>query len=487
MLKIAPTSKAPALQPAPALASTLAAFVADLTPDSLPTAVVDDARWRLIDWLGNCLAGSRLPSSRAVMAVASQIGGRREASMLPSGRLLPATIAGWANAAVAHATDFDDFHGAASVHISSVAVPAAIAMSERQGADGRACLTAMVAGAEIGIRVNLAPAPQRFHARGLHGTGVVGPFAAAAIGARLLGLSSSEITNALGMAGSQSAGLMQGLIDGSWVKQLHPGWGVQAGLTVSLLAQRGFTGPTEVLEGRFGFYNALLHNDESPIRLEQVTNGLGSVWHLPETHFKPYPTGAWNQASIDATLALMKSSSLGVEQAERIDCYVPIPCIGLVCEPRELKVSPQTPYHIKFSLPFSVAIAAIRGHFGVDDLDQATLADRAVRDLATRVFCHPDPSLSIDRLAARVVITTSDGRQLESAVHTLRGGLDHPLTQTQIQDKFLANAEPTLGTGAARRLLATLEDIWGAPSIHATMALAAAGRAGRAMKRGTTG
>ena len=133
------------------------------------------------------------------------------------GSRLPAPLAGWVNGAVGHGADFDDMHGGAAVHISSVMVPAALAAAEAAGSSGSDCLLAMVVGGEIALRINTGAPPHQFHHRGLHGTGVAGPFAAAAIGSKVLGLSPGQTANALGMAGSRSSGLMQTLIDGTWL------------------------------------------------------------------------------------------------------------------------------------------------------------------------------------------------------------------------------------------------------------------------------
>ena len=435
-----------------------------LRPEDLPEAVIRDARWRLVDTLGVALAGSTMDYARIVGDVIGDLGGNEQASAIGFERRLPVTAAGFVNAAYAHGPDFDDTHSVAMVHIGCLAVPAALAMAERVGASGADMLTALVAGAEVGLRIGAA-APHRFHHRGYHATGVVGPFTAAVAGARLLGLDGGQTANAMGLAGSQASGLLQGLQDGSWVKRLHPAWTVQAGLMAALLAQRGFTGPVEVLEGRAGLFNVLLHSDPGPIDLESIAAGLGSVWLLPDTTFKPYTNGAWNHSSMDAAIGIMRRESVAYEAVERIDVTVPMECIPIVCEPREIKLHPATPYHMKFSLPYSVAILAVLGHTDVGDYTPEVHADPRIADLASRVHCHGDPAMTPENFPARVTLDTRDGRHFELDMPAQRGGPGNPMSAADHRSKFRSNARPVLGEERTEELLAAMESIWQAASV----------------------
>jgi 2-methylcitrate dehydratase PrpD len=424
-----------------------------------------------VDQVGVCIAGSRSPSADIIHRVAAKSGGSPESTSMVFGTRFPASLAGWVNGAVGHGPDYDDMHGVAAVHISSVAVPAALAAAEAVGASGAQCLLALATGAEVALRINTGAPPHQFHHRGLHGTGVAGPFAAAAIASKLMRLDQRATTNALGMAGSRSSGLMQTLIDGSWVKQLHPGWGVQGGITCALLAAEGFTGPTEVLEGKFGFFHALLYGDEETFQFDHITDGLGDRWILPDTTYKPWPNGVWNHASMEGTANILSREGLSTTDVERIDCYVPPICIPLVCEPRESKLNPRSLYHMKFSLQYSVAMLAILGAVEVDDYNEAALANRDIHDFAARVFCHADPSMLPDTFPARVRLTTFDGRVFDEDVPAQRGTRLNPMLPADHRRKFRGNARPSLGGEQTDELLAALEGAWDAPDVRGLMAL----------------
>ncbi len=459
------------------IAARLAEFTSGLRAGSLPQAVRDDARRRLEDTVGVCLAGSRLDYAPIVAGLAGEQGGAPQAHTIGFGQQLPAPLAGFVNAALAHGPDYDDTHSLAMVHISCLVVPAALAMGELVGASGAEVAVAMVAGAEVGLRIGAA-APHRFHLRGLHATGIMGPFAAAATGARVLGLDASQTANALGLAGSQAAGLRQSSQDGSWVKRLHPAWAVQSGLTAALLAARGFTGPRAVIEGSSGLYAAMLHGE--PVETGRVTEALGERWFYPETVFKPYPNGAWNHSSMDGVMAIMRREGLGHADVARIDVTVPMECMPAVCEPRDARIHPRTPYHMKFSLPYSVALLAINGSVGVDDYNEETHANPVIADFAARVFCHADDGMSPAQFPAIVRVTTRSGAVHEESIAAQRGGPLNPMTGAEHRAKFMSNAAPSLGADRAAELWEELEGVWEAVDVRQMLRRASGGADGGA-------
>jgi 2-methylcitrate dehydratase PrpD len=461
----------------PTISEQLAEWATKVTVHDLPDQVVDDIRWRLVDQVGVCIAGSREESASIVMRVADRFGGHPQATVMAFGPRLPAPLAGWVNGTVGHGADFDDMHGVAAVHISSVMVPAALAAAEAAGTSGRECLLAMAIGGEIALRINTGAPPHQFHHRGLHGTGVAGPFAAAAIGAKILGLDQAQMSNALGMAGSRSSGLMQTLIDGTWLKRLHPGWAVQGGLTCALLAAEGYTGPAEVIEGKFGFFHALLHGDEETFQFQEILDGIGERWRLPETTFKPWPNGVWNHASMDGAHAVFEREGLTVDDIGRIDVFLPPLALPIIAEPRAAKLHPTSAYHMKFSLQYAVATLLVRGSVDVDDYNDDVLADPVIAQVAGQVFCHPDAAMQPDHFPARVELTTRDGRSFVQDVPAQRGDPRNPFSVEDHRRKFRRNVTPTLGAAQTDRLLARLESAWDAPDISQLMQLTVPERA----------
>lgn len=431
----------------------------------------DDAVWRLVDTLGVALAAADMDFAGPVRSLAVASGGTPEATILVTGEQLPAQAAAFVNGALAHGQDFDDTHSVALVHPSAVAVPAALAMAERVGATGAGFLSALLVGAEAGLRIGLAGRGELI-GRGFHATSVVGPFIAALLASRLLGLDEERAVAALGIAGSYSSGLFQGMLDGTWIKRIHPGIAAQGGIIAALLAEGGFTGPGEVLEGRYGLYATFLHG--VAVDSDVVLAGLGERWHYSETTYKPYPTGSVSHTTMGAVAELMRSSGIDAESIERVDCEVPEAVIPIMCEPRETRLNPATPYHMKFSLPYAIAILIARGNVSVSDFNDETRTDARIAAIARRVFFRPDPGLSTERFPGRVAITTRDGHVHRVSVDAQRGGPGNPMTAGEHRQKFLGNAAPALGSERAEELLTELLRAWELPDVARIAQLATA-------------
>lgn len=441
------------------LSEQLARFSCGLEAAALPAAVVEDATHRVLDAVGVGVAARNSDFAPAVVKVTTAAGGTEEATILGFGDRVPAPAAAFANGALISGEDFDDMHSVAMVHISSVVVPTLLAVGQRVRPSPELALAALVAGAEIGLRIGAA-APHRFILRGLHGTGVCGPFASAAVAAKLLELDDEQTTNALGMAGSQSAGLMQGVLDGTWVKRLHAGWAAQSGITAALFAREGFTGPREVLEGRGGLYAALLGGDAEAVDIASVTASLGDNWLLPTTSYKGYPSGAWTHASMDGVAQLMAAHDIAPPGIDRIECTLPADAIPVVCEPRATKLKPNSPYHAKFSLPFSVALRAVLGHATLADYSDASLRDPRVIDLAARVQCIADTELPNDGFPARVSILTRDGERFRTDLLMQRGSPQSAMSRADHLAKFRENTAEVLGDGVSAELQEWITSLW---------------------------
>jgi 2-methylcitrate dehydratase PrpD len=286
----------------PPAARRLARFVVDLSLDRVPPAVTAQASLLALDTLGNALAATREDFGRAVLDVAERLGGLPESALLGHRGRVSAASAVLANATLAHGLDFDDTREDAIVHTGCVAVTTALAVGEATGASGRAVLEALIAAVEVMCRIGLA-VPGALHARHFHPTSITSTFAAAAAAGRLHGLDETRLVHAFGICGSQSAGIIEYLADGSWTKRLHPGWGAHAGVTAALLARAGFTGPESVLEGTHGLYAAFAGGHDAG-RLDGLLDSLGTTWELAELTLKPYPCGSIAQPYMDCAMRL---------------------------------------------------------------------------------------------------------------------------------------------------------------------------------------
>lgn len=432
---------------------TQAEFIAALRPTDLPEQVVHAARRHVTDAIGVAIGAATRSAADPLVEMIRSWAGVREASIIGFDITTTTAAAALANGTLIHAMEFDDTHAESVVALSSVVIPAALAVAEEVGADGAAFLTAVVAGYEVAARVGAA-APGRFAVQGLDTTGICGPFGAAAAAANLWGLDAARTADALGIAGFHAAGLSGHLTDGVQAEQLHAGWAAHAGVVAADLARRGFGGPRTVFEGPGGIFDAFLRGEE-PDR-ERLTRGLGHEWETTRIGIKPYPASVFVHAFMDAAIAA------GVKWADvdEIECAVTPPAIGLIAEPRAERLCPPTMRAAQYSLPFAVASAIVGGREGLDLFGDDARADRRVLTLAERIRHRADPTLPFPAtLGGRLTIHTRGGRTLELDEPINRGHPDRPLLDDELNEKFLRNVKPRRDPRSARKLLTTLQDI----------------------------
>ena len=440
----------------PPAARRLARFVVDLSLDRVPPAVTAQASLLALDTLGNALAAAREDFGRAVLHVAERLGGMPESALLGHRGRVGAASAVLANATLAHGLDFDDTREDAIVHTSCVAVTTALAVGEAVAAPGRKVMEALIAAVEVMCRVGLA-VPGALHARHFHPTSITSSFAAAAAAGRLYGLDESRLVHAFGICGSQSAGIIEYLADGSWTKRLHPGWGAHAGVTAALLARAGFTGPETVLEGPHGLYSAFAGGHDAG-RLDALLDSLGTMWELAELTLKPYPCGSIAQPYMDCAMRLREHVRRGDITAIR--CRTAAGPVPRLWEPLVGKHAPPNGYAAKFSLPYLLATILVRGRAGLAEFTDEAVRDAEVLGLARRVTYELDASIDYPRqFVGDVELTLADGRVLRERQDRPRGGPDAPLTPAEVEAKFRGNAGlvlPPVQADAAVRAVAGL-------------------------------
>lgn len=439
-------------------AEILADFTHELSLSRLPDAVVANAKLRILDTVGIALAATTQDFAPSVLRALEDLGQSPKVSTVIGTRnRVPAPVAALANGALAHGLDFDDTHTASITHASACVVPPALALGEARRLPGRELLVAAVVGWESITRIGAA-APNAFHARGFHATGVCGAFAATLAASRALGLSSRQTVHALGIAGSMAAGIFEYLADGSWVKRLHPGWAGHAGVTAASLARHGFTGPSTIFEGRFGFFRT--HLGEGEYDASRLTKGLGEEWETLAISFKPYPCCHYNHAFIDAALALSRGHAIRAEDAEQIECRIAEGQIPIVCEPAAAKRRPRTPYDAQFSLPYAVAVALLDGRVGLESFGPERIRDPNVLRLAERVTYVIDPASEFPRVfPGWVIVRLRDGRVLEAREPLNRGCPANPLSPDEIRAKFRDNAGRVLSGKTVAQLEAMIESL----------------------------
>ncbi|MEU5882479.1 MmgE/PrpD family protein [Spirillospora sp. NPDC047279] len=463
----------------PTAVQRLAAFAVRCRDEGVPGAVAADVSGRILDVIGNALAGrAEGGPGTAVLEAVRGWAGTPQAGIFGEAGRLPSPSAALVNGTLAHALDFDDTHLPSVLHPSAAVVPAALAAAEETGAGGAALTGAVAAGIEVCNRLGMASyLPEirnsLFFERGQHATSICGTLGAATAAGLLYGLDAEGVASAIGVAASMGAGVIEANRTGGTVKRVHCGWAAHAGVAAATLARAGVTGPPTVLEGRFGFFRAWL---DGRYDAGALLSGLGERWEVTRTVYKPYPSNHFTHPAIDCALAL-RARGLDPADVAEIELGMPAPTLRTVAEPRPEKIRPRTPYHAKFSGPFTVATALLGGGgLGVylDDFTDATLADGARLALAAKVGCREDERASEIfpvAFAAVLRVRTRGGARLEHRVDSSRGGPAHPLSRAELLTKFGLNAARALAGEQATALSSAVAGISDAPDVGGLLAL----------------
>jgi 2-methylcitrate dehydratase PrpD len=419
----------------PSVAGALASAIADLSPARIPGALRRVGEDLLLDVFGLCLAAR---GTDYVQALIAGLDGDGTSTAIGQQRRLTAAGAALVNGTAAHGEDFDDTFEGGPVHAGAVIVPAVLAAAERFRLDGAAALKGIAIGVETTCRLSLV-APKLVHKAGFHPTSVFGAMAAAAAVAATLGLERQAMVHAFGIAGSMAGGIIEYLADGSWTKRLHPGWAAQSGLNAALMARAGFTGPGTVFEGTHGLFNGFARTRDGDYR--KLTDGFGEHWVAETLAFKPFACGTMAHPYIDCAIRLAERGLVPEIVAELV-CEVAEGTVHRLWEPLAQKQAPANAYAAKFSTPFCVAVGFITGDAGLAAFTDATVRDPRIRDLAAKTRYAIDPLNPYPRsYTGHVRAVLTDGRVVEERQPHLRGGAQQPLTRTEIEAKFFANAE----------------------------------------------
>jgi len=365
-------------------AQELAAFVAETGYADLPTPVTDAAKVYLLDNFAAGFAGGGRPWTLMAGEMAREQGAEGPCSVFGTSWRTSASGAALVNGVAVGGFECDHPHVPASAHPSGAVFPAVLALGEQLHLNGASFAAAMVLGYEVVCRVGLAATRAVEDGRGFHGPGTNAAFGGAAGAGKALGLGAEGLTHALGIAGSHGGGLLEFAVEGAMTKRLHVGRGGQLGLESALLAARGFTGPSTVLDGEHGFLNVY-----SPApRPELLTQGLGEEWAPLGITIKAYPCHVSSHAVVEGVNRLRREQPFDASDIEAVR----VTGNPWMMEPRFLHRSPDTLMGAQYSLPFTVSVALVRGLDDPQAMSDDVLADSQIRSLAERIELDEDGS-----------------------------------------------------------------------------------------------
>jgi 2-methylcitrate dehydratase PrpD len=424
-----------------------AAFAESFRARPLAPELLHHAKRSVIDWHAALFPGALSPPALLLeRSLKEELD--RGGALLALGRNATVRAAALINGSAAHTVEVDDIFRDGIYHPGAPTVAAALALAQARGASGAAFLRALIVGYEISTRI--AAAMGRAHYKYWHNTGTIGCFGAAGAAAELLGLEAGRFAHALATVATFSAGLQQAFRMDSMSKPLHAGRAAEAGVTAALAAGEGVTGSLDILEGESGYGRAMGADPD----WERASATLGENFHIARMTFKNHACCGHVFAAIDGALALQKQMHLAAPEIERVR-------VGTYKAALDVAhyEAPRTPAEARFSLKYTVASALSHGSVRLAAFEPARLEDKITRELMKRIDVAVDPALDASfpgQRAARVAIEARDGRRAEHLQPTRKGDPDDPLSDAELEDKYLELVAPVLGAERSRRLLARL-------------------------------
>jgi 2-methylcitrate dehydratase PrpD len=413
----------------------LATWLADFKLESVPEAVRERAKLLLLDGVGCALVGAQLPWSRIAVESVTALEGPGECSLIGWGRTASAPVAALLNGTFIQGFELDDFHPYAPLHSASLVLPSVLATAEKMGGvTGAQLLSGAIAGCEVGPRVGLALHGGQMLSRGWHSGSVFGTHASAAASGVLLGLDAAEFEDALGLAGTQSAGLMAAQYE-AMSKRMHHGFAARNGVYAAHLAASGYSGIQRVFERDYGGFLSTFGEGHEPDP-SQIAKDLGVHWETPRIVLKAYAAMGGLHAGLDALFELKAKYSLRADEVERIDVDLSHAVYHHGWWPLE---RPITPIAAQMNIAYALAVAILDGEAMVHQFSPQRIDRDDVWELIPRIHAHHDAAFdkagAHGRGRTRLTVHMRDGTELKAEQLAPKSALE-PLNREQVVSKF---------------------------------------------------
>lgn len=447
------------------ITATMARWAADLTYDDLGEQAVHEARRYLLDSLGCAFGGYRQEDALIALDVLDEVAGSGPATILGSGKKVDAVSASLANALMVRVMDYNDIYWQQDPSHPSDIIPAALATGERAGLGGKDLIVGIVLGHEFEMRMCEAAFPG-VRERGWHHATLTA-FVSPIVAGRMLSLTWEQIQHAIGISASRHASF--GAVTAgklTMMKNTVDPMATQSGVLAALLAEKGYTGPEHIIDGKEG----LVHVLGPEWKLDVLTDGLGDSWRIEKCGMKAFPTEALTHAPISATLDIVIKHDLAPDDIEKIHIRSLARAADILADPT--KYDPRNKETADHSLPYVIAAAVADRQVTPAQFEQAKIMDPLIRAQLNKVEVVADAEIEavfpeLQRVV--VTITTTDGREFTEKLDYPKGDPRNPLTDAEVEEKFDALASPVLSVDGRARLKEAVWNLEGIPSITALM------------------
>lgn len=416
----------------------IADFVIDTGFADIPESSLHKAKLCLLDMLGVTIAAWSEESSKILAQYLASLAGKQESSIIVCGQKVPVEHAALVNGAMAHSLELEDHHNhkRSLNHPGVASIPAALAVAEREGINGKDFITSVILGYEIGSKISRATRVGVLNLeRGFHETAVCGPFSAAVVAGKLMKISTREFANAFGICGSLASGSMEFKANEAWTKRLQVGNANRNGILAVELARRGYTGPFTVFEGKHGFFNS--YAGKGNYDLTGWLQDLGRDWEIEYIQFKPFGCAGVLHSAVTAAQKMIAEKRIVPAGIERITVYTSKKILEEYASPIEQKVKPANLVGAQFSLQYCVAAMFVKRKLLFEEFK--CFQDSEILDLAKKIKVMADPEIdkhwpSHDPTV--LVCEMENGETYETRVEQAKGDLNDPLTEKEIIAKF---------------------------------------------------
>lgn len=418
------------------------------TVESITTAKAAFLDFFGVTYRGMCENASQIALNTVDEIFSKNNNGNLDASVIGTKIKTDILNAAFVNGVAAHVLELDDGHRGAQIHLGAVIFPTALAISEAYDLSGREFLEAVIVGYEVGILLGKMVNPNHRN-KGFHTTGTIGTFIAGAVASKLLKLDDEQILNALGLCGTQAAGLLESDHGGSMGKSLHAGKAVYNGALSAFLARNGFTGSETIFEGKEGFLKTMVYDDDYDVdefSLEDALRNVGKV-RIRDIYFKKYPFCRHIHSSIDTALKL--KASIG-DEYDHIE-NVAVKTYSVAAEHNNY--NPKNLEELKQSLPYAVAISLVMGEVSVDEINQLmefgllenySTVDKvnSIKNLVNNMIVLSDDKLNElypDKRPSNVIIKldkTFRNGVFQNITVLPKGDFENPFQLRELIDKF---------------------------------------------------
>jgi 2-methylcitrate dehydratase len=432
----------------------MARWAAGLGYEKISSEAVHQAKRFLLDSLGCALGGYRQHDVRIALEVLGETAGSGPATVIGTGRKMDVLTASLLNALMVRVMDYNDIYWMQDPSHPSDIIPAALACGERAGRNGKDLIVGIVLGHEFEQRLCEAAFPG-IRERGWHHATLTA-FASPIVAGRMLGLPWEKIQHAIGISGSRHFTLGAAVAGKlTMMKNTVDPMATQSGVLGALLAEKGYTGPEHVVDGKEGMVHCL----GPEWKLGVLTEGLGESWRIERCGMKAYPTEALTHTPISAVLDLVRQHDLRPDAIETIHIRSLARAADILSDPS--KYDPRTKETADHSLPYVIAAAVVDRQVTPAQFADEKIMNPAIRAQLPKVKVVADPE--IEKLfpkLQRVIVTirTLDGREHTKQVDYPKGDPRNPLTDAEIEEKFDALAAPVLTAGSMKKVKAA---VWG--------------------------